>query len=239
MQRRWRLLVPALALAALAAAAGDVHASAERGTVLLIGDSNIFGSFGKAVEQDLRHHGYHVVRRGKPTSGLARPDFFDWFVEARRLLDMHQPRTVIMLFGGNDGQRLSFRDRDLGSIRWDDEARWRIVYESRVRRLMELLRGDDRRVILLSPTNRRSSLDRKHMARVREVMARAVAPLERVTYVDMFPFTSDERGQWLRVRRDERGRSVSMRRGDGIHLTPEGGAEVARRVLPTLARAGL
>jgi len=242
---RWRLapqigfaLVVAVAL--VAAPGGDARATQpSAGTVLLIGDSNIFGSFGRNVELDLRRDGYRVIRRGKPTSGLARPDFFDWFVEARRLIDLHQPDAIVMLFGGNDGQRLRFGDRELGSIRWEDETRWRTVYESRIRGLMEVLSGESRRVVLLSPTNRRSSVDRARMSRVREVMAQATAPLERVTYVDMFPLTSDERGQWLRVMRDERGRPVSMRRDDGIHLTPEGGAEVARRVRPVLARAGL
>jgi len=224
----------ALAVAALTLASNEASAGPGQKTVLLIGDSNIFGHFGKALEADLVAEGYRVVRRGKPTSGLARPDFFDWFVEARRLVDRVRPDTVVMLFGGNDGQRLRFRDRGLGTIFWEDEARWNVVYETRVRRLMEYLQADGRRVVLLSPTNRAPRQARQRMGRVREAMKRATSGLDRVTYVDMFPFTSDERGRWLRRGRDERGRSVSFRKGDGIHLTTAGGVEVARRVLPTL-----
>jgi len=231
------LTLTAATLALIAVAApGKAYADPAQKTVLLIGDSNIFGHLGKALEADLRAEGYRVVRRGKPTSGLARPDFFDWFVEARRLVDAARPDTVIMLFGGNDGQRLRFRDRALGTIFWEDEARWNVVYETRIRRLMEYLQADGRRVVLLSPTNRASPRARMRMGRVRGAMQRAVRDLERVTYVDMFPFSSDERGRWLQTGHDERGRPVAYRRGDGIHLTTAGGVEVARRVLPTLNR---
>ena len=235
--RRLRPLVTVvLAVLALTALAPSSRAAGLRPTVLLIGDSNIYGQLGRALEADLVAQGFRVVRRGKPTSGLARPEFFDWFVEARRLLDLTHPSSVVMLFGGNDGQRLRFRDRSLGTIRWEDEGRWRIVYETRVRRLMELLRGEDRRVVLLSPTNRAPPRARERMGRVRAVMQQAVAGLDRVSYVDMFPYTSDDRGRWLSAGRDAYGHRVIYRRGDGIHLTPEGGVEVARRMLPALTR---
>lgn len=237
---RHRVSTLTLAAATLAlvsvSGVGTARAETRQKTVLLIGDSNIFGHLGKALEADLVAEGYRVVRRGKPTSGLARPDFFDWFMEARRLVDTTRPDTVVMLFGGNDGQRLRFRDRALGTIFWEDEARWNVVYETRIRRLMEYLQADGRRVVLLSPTNRASQRARMRMGRVRAAMQRAVRDLDRVAYVDMFPFSSDESGRWLQKGHDERGRPVAYRKGDGIHLTTAGGVEVARRMLPTLNR---
>ncbi|MEZ4269846.1 MAG: DUF459 domain-containing protein, partial [Myxococcota bacterium] len=74
--------------------------------VLLLGDSNIYGALGKEIQRALPAVGFHVVRRGKPTSGLARPDFFDWFDTARELIGRYRPDVVIVMLGGNDGQRL-------------------------------------------------------------------------------------------------------------------------------------
>lgn len=232
--RRPTLAALLAALLVLAAPRPAAAAAPETGGVLLIGDSNIYGQLGRALERDLLARGYRVHRRGKPTSGLARPDFFDWFAEARRLLDLTVPRTVVILFGGNDGQNLLPADSAERRVPWEDEARWTPAYEARVRRLMELLSADGRSVVLLSPTNRAPAISRARMVRIRAAMKRAVAGLPRVTYLDMFPFTSDPHGRWLQSGLDAFGRRVPFRRGDGIHLTPEGGAEVSRRLLPTL-----
>ena len=52
--------------------------------VLLIGDSNFFGPLGHTLVHAFAQRAYHVKIRGKPSSGLARPEFFDWFAEADR-----------------------------------------------------------------------------------------------------------------------------------------------------------
>ena len=44
----------------------------ERPRMLILGDSNIFESFGKELEADFQAAGFIVKRRGKPTSGMAR-----------------------------------------------------------------------------------------------------------------------------------------------------------------------
>lgn len=217
-----------------AAAAGMPHRR-----VLLIGDSNIFGAIGWSLQRELRALGYDVQRRGKPTSGLARLDFFDWYDEARHLIAQKHPDVVIILFGGNDGQRLRFRDTGLPSIKWENESQWRWLYGERVKRLMRLLAADGRRVIFLSPTNRRPRIARERMGRVREVQRDASRGIPGVTWVDMFPFTTDDDGHALRSGRDASGHTVNLRRGDGIHLTPEGGDVVVSRLLPVLRRIGI
>ncbi len=206
--------------------------------VLVLGDSNIFEHLGKQLEKRLRASGFNVLRRGKPTSGLARPDFFDWLTEGVRLVDHYRPDVVIILFGGNDGQRL---EPYAGERRvwWKDEATWREAYRSRVTRLAMALSGGGRRLFVLGPTNRLPRIAREKMLRVRQVQREAVEGLTRVTWIDTFALTSREDGRPEAEGRDRRGRRVRLRRPDGIHLTAEGAAVLMDKLWPALQAEGL
>jgi uncharacterized protein len=206
---------------------------------LILGDSNIFGPLGKSLERSLGALGFDVARRGKATSGLARPDFFDWSVEARRLLTEHQPDLVIAMFGGNDGQRMEFHDASGVPLNMQSGDAWARAYEHRIREFALLLRGTSRRVFILSPTNRRPRFAREKMVRVRSAQQRALRGLEGVTWIDMFPLSSDDTGAWLEVGADVDGNVVRYRRADGIHLTPAGGQFVGQRLLERLLTDGL
>jgi uncharacterized protein len=206
---------------------------------LIIGDSNIFGPLGKFLQRGLGALGYDVDRRGKPTSGLARPDFFDWWAEARTLLDAHQPDLVIAMFGGNDGQRMESTDLSRQSVRIADGGAWGHEYQRRVRSFAALLRGQGRAVFILSPTNRRPRFAREKMQKVRAAQREALEGMQGVTWIDMFPLSSDEHGEWLEEGVDVDGDPINYRRPDGIHLTPAGGQLVGHRVLERLLDNGL
>jgi hypothetical protein len=207
--------------------------SAER--VLLIGDSNFFGTLGHTLRVGLEAQGHAVHLRGKPSSGLARPEFFDWFRESEHLIEQFQPTVVITMLGANDVQRITWpalSDR----VFFKDEAAWRRAYFGRVRQFMKHLAQDGRRVFYLSPTNRGWKIAVDAVTKVREIQSRAALGLNGVTWIDMFPLSSDENGSWLRMGRDEDGKPIWYRRSDRIHLTAEGGRLVGERLLAELAR---
>ena len=57
---------------------GPAKANSPR--VLLVGDSMIAGGVGIYLQRRLKKQaGFDVLRHGKSSSGLARPDFYDWF----------------------------------------------------------------------------------------------------------------------------------------------------------------
>lgn len=212
------------------------RADAER--VLLIGDSNFFGPLGHTLRKDFLRKGYHVKLRGKPSSGLARPEFFDWFAEAERLIEEFRPTLVIAMLGANDVQRITwpqFGDR----VQWDEEARWRRAYAGRYREFARFLSARVPEVVLLSPTNRGWDSARAAVTRVREVQRRAVRGLPGVHWIDMFPLSSNEDGSWLSTGEDARGKRIWYRQPDRIHLTKAGGKVVGTRVLEVLGRTSL
>jgi hypothetical protein len=206
--------------------------------VLLIGDSNFFGPLGHTLRKAFAARGYHVKIRGKPSSGLARPEFFDWFQEARRLIDEVRPDLVIAMLGANDVQRITW-PRLGDRIQWSEESLWRRAYAGRYREFARFLASRVDEVVLLSPTNRGWDNARAAVTRVREMQQRAVRGLERVHWVDMFPLSSNPDGTWLRFGEALSGKRVWYRQPDRIHLTKAGGKLVGTRVLETLSGLGI
>lgn len=244
-------LALALALTALTAAPAALAGGPSRGQTpylseppnpngkraLLIGDSNFFGPLGHVLYRELVLRGYRVAMVGKPGSGLAHPQYFNWFKTASGLLDRWQPDLVIAIFGGNDGQPITRLDRDdAPRVSFRDVPHWNAAYEKRVRELASLLRGTSREVFILSPTNRREPA-RSKVVRIKALQADALAGMPGVHAVDMFPFSSDETGGYLRTGLDASGRVVSYRKPDGIHLTRDGGEVVGKRLMTYLVAA--
>lgn len=208
-------------------------------SVLLIGDSNIFGALGHALARRLRARGLRVERFGKPTSGLSRPDFFDWPREAARRLAAADPDVVIFMVGGNDHQCIEAPGGSGTRVPWKDADAWREEYSRRVREMAHLLSGGARRVFFLSPTNRAPRIDREDAFRISRVQADALEGMAGVTWIDMIALTTDARGRWLDRGVGPDGCWQIWRRPDGIHLTDEGGELVAERLLAELYAHGL
>lgn len=211
--------------------------SAKAASVLMLGDSNIRGALGIVLERDLEAVGHDVTRYGVPSSGLARPDFFDWSLTAKGLAEMVNPDVVLVMFGANDTQRIKGRSGE--TIHWRDESAWRAAYTRRWHALVRALKGADRRVIVLGPTNRRSERHVAALQRVREIQQAVCSATTGVLWLDLFPHSTDERGRHLHEGFDVFGKRVRLRMSDGRHLTRRGGVEVARRLLVSFDELGI
>ncbi|GMV38622.1 MAG: hypothetical protein AMXMBFR64_03380 [Myxococcales bacterium] len=238
------LIALILALTAANTALPDGVAVASEGPagpprVLLLGDSNIKLALGTALETALGDAGYEVVRHARSVSGMARPDFFDWVSQGAQLVEQTDPDTVIIMFGGNDGQGLVPWGPQRRPIRWSEEQEWRREYRRRVATLAQELSRGGRQVFLLSPTNRRPPTARMKMRRIVDVQREALAGMDRAAWIDTFSLSSAPDGRYLATGPDERGQIVPYRSEDGIHLTRAGAAALARGLLPAMRQRGL
>lgn len=236
-------ILPILALAALMAPAvagpegcpeGD-----KRPVALILGDSNIYGALGSELERSLQALGYRTDRFGRSGSGLARPDYFDWFAEAPAFIAEADPDVVFFMCGGNDGQGLMPHTPQQRRIPYEDDEAWETEYAARVVEIVSLLADVTRPVYFLSPTNRRPKAARARMGRVRRVQEAALEGLESAWWVDMFPLTTDAGGRYLWRERNAQGQMQRLRGSDGVHLTNTGGKVVGARLAAELVAGGL
>lgn len=198
--------------------------------VLLVGSSSMKGALGNVLESSLSQWSdVEVYRQGVGSSGLARPDFFDWVAEIERLKDEIQPHVVIINLGANDAQGV-WTPR--GWVHWGHPA-WRDTYGDRVEAILDATRG--RRVFWVGPPNMRSAVFSRRLADISSLIEKHVAAHEHARFVDAYSLTSDEAGKYVEEFVDFQGGTVTSRTVDGIHFTRRGAFLIAAKILSPLA----
>ena len=97
--------------------------------VLLVGDSMMMEGLGPTLHHRLRKRdNLDVHREGKYSSGLSRPDFYNWFENLPIMLEEYQPDLLIMSLGANDTQ-----DIVIDKKRYADKAYFQIAGRSHER----------------------------------------------------------------------------------------------------------
>lgn len=203
-----------------------------RAKVFIVGDSDA-GTFGPYLEKLLE--GTQIVDSEldyKVSSGLARPDFYDWPTELRTKLPEADPDIVIVTFGGNDAQGLSVLDDD--STEGDppnfiigdpvaNEAEWTEEYQRRAGDVMDLLLEDDRTVIWVGIPNDDNPEVTARMAIQDRAAKAAAAERPEVIFIDTWTRFSGRDGGWAEFVIDPRdGEGKDVRAGDGFHLNTTG-----------------
>lgn len=222
-----QILALVLVLASLRAVAST---DVEPLRVLLVGSSSMKGALGNVLESSLSQwSNVEVVRVGVGSSGLARPDFFDWVAELERLRDEIQPHVVIINLGANDAQGV-WTPR--GWIRWGHPT-WREAYGERIEAILQATRG--RRVFWVGPPNMRSAVFSRRLLEISSLIERHVTGHEHARFVDAYALTSDDDGKYVEEFVDFQGGTVTSRTVDGIHFTRRGAFLIAARILSPLA----
>jgi uncharacterized protein len=223
------------AAAVASALPGLAHAASKKPKILVAGDSMIAGGFGLFLARDLqKQHGYPVLRRGKTSSGLARPDFFDWMKEAERLVSEFSPDASVVMFGGNDVQGLYMGKGEW--IRWPD-AEWSTEYARRVAAFSDILAPSGQTIFWVGMPVMRPPKFHARVQRVNKIFRGEMAIRKNAWFIDAWPVLADENGEYAdRIELDpgeegKPGKKVRVRAGDGIHLSPAGAEHLKDHVL--------
>lgn len=206
-------------------------------SVLVAGDSlSIY--LAQALGPMLRDRpGTRFAAKGKVSSGLARPDFFDWERAMTTAVAASRPDTVVIMIATNDNQTLTRPD---GKKIAFGRPGWKAEYTRRVRRLVELARAHNRRARIYwvgAPVmaDRKRNTD---VAIINAVIARELAGLPGCHFVDVWRTLADGEGHYAKALRTPSGLRTT-RTPDGVHLTSFGARLLARATLasmnPTLA----
>jgi hypothetical protein len=167
---------------------------------------------------------YHV------SSGLSRPDFYDW---PQRLVDQivdFRPDAAAVLFGANDGQDVKYQ----GKVLKVGTKAWQEIYAKRVAAAMGILTRGGRRVYWVGNPIMRDPGYRERIAMMNHIYAAEAKKHAGVTFVSTWETLANGKGAYADYLKDANGDPVLMRLSDGIHLTRAGGDRVAQRVLDAI-----
>ncbi len=165
------------------------------------------------------------------SSGLTRPDFYDWPARLVELLAADDPDAVVLMFGGNDAQGIVVD----GQITRPFADTWVGEYSARVRHMMDLVTTDPDRVLIWvgQPIMRDPDFDQK-MVELNKIYAAEAAARQRVRYVDTRDLFRGPNGGFSRYVIDEAGQRTDVRLTDGVHLSTIGGRWLSQLLLAEL-----
>ena len=225
-----------LGLAALAGSAVVPRSARAAGqSVLILGGSAIVGALGIAIETKMKERGFETHRKAKSSSGLARPDFYDWVEQGRALYAQHRPALTVVLYGGNDCQGLWMGKKASPPwIRWQEEG-WSEEYRRRVIEVTRAVSPKGEKVAWLGMPMVRPEKLRRRLDRLNGIFRDAMAACPNGQYIDLWSVLSDGKGGYAELKTVD-GKRRRMRAEDGIHLTRTGAIVLADHICPQLAQ---
>ena len=204
--------------------------------VLIAGDSMSQG-VGVMLEAFAAEKGLQVESIGKASTGLTRPDYFDWPARLLEATAASDPGVVVLMFGGNDGQPITDAS---GKAYQVADPEWAVEYGSRVAHVMDQLGAEGRKVVWIGSPNSSSSNMNKRLTVINQVLQQQAATRPWVTYLDAWALFAAPDGSFVASLPDADGQVRRMRNKDGYHLTIDGYKYLARAALTSVeqARAG-
>ncbi|WP_322817584.1 DUF459 domain-containing protein [Tepidiforma sp.] len=171
------------------------------------------------------------------SSGLTRPDFFDWPGHFDQLVRSGGYEVFVVMFGANDSQGIKTPD---GQIFQPGEPGWSAEYRRRVAGVMDLLGGGNRLVLWVGQPIMRSAEFSQRMAELNAIYREEAAKRPWVQFIDLWPLFQSPSGGYAVYLADDDGVVKEMRHPDGVHLVRAGGERAARAIMAVVrAEAGI
>jgi hypothetical protein len=171
------------------------------------------------------------------STGLARPEVFNWPAYLKDIVTADQPDAVVLTFGANDDQTLT---GDGGGESFGSPA-WQTEYRRRIGGLMDVVTGAASHPKLffvgIPPVKDTPRFSADYVLINNLVNAEAQARAGRVYYVDTVSAVGTATGGYTDGLPNPDGSIVQVRSTDGVHFTRAGGDRVAAKILAAMNRA--
>jgi uncharacterized protein len=192
--------------------------------VAVVGDSLSQG-LGPQVAEWFDPEVTRVLSLGRQSTGLARPDYFNWHSAMRRIVTEFRPDLVFVLLGSNDDQALVTPDGDpvfMGSTDWVQG------YRERAATFLREATSSGTRVVWVGIPVVSERQRWEFYRRLNDIYSDTASADPLATYVDAWNLFESRDGGYTAYLRNERGILQEMRAGDGYHFTPDGYGYLAR-----------
>jgi uncharacterized protein len=198
-----------------------------------VGGDSMTQVFGQSLVDMMRRTGVMKATLDyRISTGLSRPDYFDWPQHLRFVVEQTQPDVIVIMFGANDGQAVAYRGKvlDFGT------PAWMKLYHKRVGEAMDIaMNGGRTKVYWIGQPIVRDTDFQEVLGVMNIVYEKEAARRPELTYVPTWALFADRNGEYSDYLRDAAGKVQLMRQADGVHLSLDGGERLARVVLDAVA----
>lgn len=204
-----------------------------------VGGDSIVGAFGPEMQKVASATGLFTPSGfSKPSSGLTRPDFYNWpEYLVKDVVPNQRPEVMVLMFGANDSQNMPIGKGGYKEF----TPEWLAEYRKRVAATMDLMRSptNDRLVIwcgalIMGPNSGVNGMDQLNYIYWSEAQQRPW-----VKYFDSWAFFADGAGNYQASLPNALGKTIKLRAADNIHLTTEGGDRLAWAVMGRIGKEGV
>jgi hypothetical protein len=172
---------------------------------------------------------------GRIASGLERPDAFNWFEHARKVMTKERPRAVVVMFGGNDDHGFMTGLREGVELDGFGGPRWTAEYRRRVGAIMDTAGRAGAYVVWIGlPITDDADQTARFDTINAIVQAEAAKRPGRASYLDTYFYFAGDDGGYAEYVANASGKLVRMRADDGVHFERAAGDLIARQVLRRL-----
>ncbi len=176
-----------------------------------------------------------IGRFAKNSTGLTRPDRFDWVAELRRIGESFKPRLFVISLGLNDRQSVV----EHGQITMDNSPLYDDKYKERVTAVLAAAAAAKASVLWIGlPAMRAPATDKdaREKNRLYEEAIQAFGS-PAIRYVEPWKLNAGGSDAFASYGPDQNGRMVQIRTPDGEHFTVAGEMLTAVYLLPRITAA--
>ena len=213
------------------------HASPKRPLRVWVAGDSLSAEYGKSLYRLAADTGEMTpldVVDFVVSSGLSRPDKFNWPAEIDGKTKALDPEVVVLMLGSNDDQGVQSPDGATHSFGTDG---WKQEYRRRVGAVMDQIIAGGRYVVYVGiPISENSGRNPKYQLINSIISDETKVRKGRAWYVDAYALFQDDSGNYAQYLPNDDGELVEMRTNDGYHLQRAGADRLAKLTLQVIAR---
>ncbi len=179
--------------------------------ILVIGDALAGGLGAGLVRMAALEPGFEIVNRFQETSGIARPEVYDWAGNLPKIMEDKEFDAVVVLMGANDRQSIKS-----GDFRYVfNSPEWITAYKAQTDALLDILNKMKVKVFWLAIPPMGDALYDADMKAVADLQKQEVVA-KGATYVDLRSAFLNPDGSYTDKGVDETGVVRKLRERDGV-----------------------
>jgi hypothetical protein len=206
----------------------DGKGSAHQPTRILLTGDSLMESLGPQMVAAMKGYKNITLRPiGKRSTGLSRPDYYNWPKVLEENLISFRPQIVVMWVGTNDPQNI-YGHKDLGEPL---SAAWKNAYADKMREIHNLCKKYKAKLIFIGPPAVAEEPLDAQLLQIEKLMF-GFCKRYKLGYVSSRYVLGDRKGRYLHQKSMPNGRMATIRWNDRVHITGDGNRLMMNYLLP-------